>query len=162
MWLEGHTIVQTIFCCLYLQDLEAYVKPIPLFGAFVDGFLLACRRARSAILFSGVYDDEDFVPSLFGIDLEICVHSTVPKEIKERIEKECKSLRNSKSQSAKAVLWRLEFIAEYMLALDDIVEQSSKNHIESAQRRLTTCLGLIEKINQSCDVANPEALKCFD
>merc|ERR1719326_94888 len=104
LWLEGHTIVQTVLSCLYLQDLQAYVKPMPLFGAFVDAFLVACRKARGAILRAGVFDDEDFLPNLFGLDMEMCVFSTAPKEVKDRIEKECKTLRNSKSKAAKAVL----------------------------------------------------------
>lgn len=165
LWLEGHTIVQTFLCCLYLHDLEAFVKPIPLFAAFADAFFMTCRQARGAILRAGVYDDEDFLPSMFGFDLEVCAFSAVPKEIKERIDKECKPLRSSKSQAAKAVQWRLEFIAEYMMALEDLVgdnPSNGKNHLESAQRRLTNCLGLIEKLEQSCELADPEALKCFD
>jgi len=126
---------------------------------------MTCRQARGAILRAGVYDDEDFLPSMFGFELEVCAFSMVPKEIKERIEKECKPLRNSKSPAAKAVLWRLEFIAEYMMALEDLIGESQangKNHLESAQRRLTNCLGLIEKLVQSCDLADPDALRCFD
>merc|ERR1719247_173783 len=163
---SGHTIVQTIWSCLYFQDLQAYVKPIPLFGAFMDAFLVTCRKARCTILKAGVFDDEDFLPNLFGLDLDaMSIYSTAPKEVKERIEKECKSLRNSKSQAAKAVCWRLEFIAEFMCALTDLSGDASpngKNSMEAAQRRLTNCLGLVEKLIQSCDVANPEALRCFD
>jgi len=165
LWLEGHTIVQTLWSCLYLQDLQAYVKPIPLFAAFIDGFLVACRAARGSILRAGVFDDEDFLPNLFGLDLEMCVHSIVPKEVKERIEKECKALRNNKAPAAKAVLWRLEFIAEFMLALTDLggnQTPNGKNHTEAALRRLTTCLGLLEKLSSSCDTAAPDSLKCFD
>merc|ERR1719401_2460636 len=112
LWLEGHTIVQTLLSCLYLQDVELYVKPIAYFGTFVDAFLVVCRRARDAVLRAGVFDDEDFLPSLFGLGnlMEVCVFSENPKEIWQQIEKERKVLKSERSPSNQGLSSRLEFI----------------------------------------------------
>lgn len=36
-----------------------YAAPMPIFGAFVDAFLAACRAARAALMQANIYDDED-------------------------------------------------------------------------------------------------------
>jgi len=170
LWLEGHTIVQTCFCCLYLQDLKKHLKPMPSFGAFVDAFLVACRRARSAVLRAGVFDDEDFMPGMFGIDLEACVFSSEPTEVQQRIEQEVEALRSDSSPCAERVAWRLQFMAEYMLALVALASEASpdvpsgfaKEAPDEARTRLTACLSLLERLKKSAEVPPPERLRCFD
>merc|ERR1719274_562951 len=68
LWLDGHTLVQTILCCLYLQEegLAERLSPMPAFGAFVDALLLVCRTTRRCVLRAGIFDAEDFFPGLFG------------------------------------------------------------------------------------------------
>ena len=46
LWLDGHTIVQTCFSCLYLQDAPRLLKPIPALGSFVDALLVTCQNAK--------------------------------------------------------------------------------------------------------------------
>jgi len=161
LWLEGHTIVQTCFCCLYLHDLERLVKPVPLFGAFVDALLCACRRARSAVIRAGVFDDEDFLPGMFGIDLDLSVFSPDPGEVRKRLEAE----RASLSGDGEAAALRLQFLGEYMLALVELGEEAlpgGQQGTEKARGRLTTCLGVIEKLKQTAGAAEPGELLCFD
>mmetsp|Transcript_23748 Transcript_23748/g.66039 ORF Transcript_23748/g.66039 Transcript_23748/m.66039 type:complete len:720 (+) Transcript_23748:55-2214(+) len=175
LWLEGHTLVQTCFCCLYLQDLEAYVKPVPLLGEFVDAFLLACRRARSAIWTATVFDDEDFLPSLFSFDLEAYVYSSKQSEILARIKKACKTLEKDSSPQAEDVASRLEFMGEYAAALSELHDAVAPSagqppergsigaaSLETAQRRLTSCLRLLEKLSKSARPPPPEVLRAFD
>jgi len=160
MWLEGHTIVQTWFCCLYFHDLEACLRPIPLFGAFADAFLAACRRARCAVLRAGVFDDEDFLPSLFGIDLEASVFSSDPAKIRQRIEAERLKLEGPLAEAAG---WRLELICEYMTALVELEESPDiKKGAQRAQPKLSNCLKLLKKINQNVSPPAEGALRCFD
>eukprot|EP00971_Amphidinium_carterae_P207780 4122913-Amphidinium_carterae.1 len=117
LWMEGHTIVQTIFTCMYLHDMDQLVKPSPVFGAFIDAFLAACRCARDAILRAQVYEDEDFAPGLFNFNLQTCVFSQEPKAILSRIEQECKELGKQKANPmAHAAMWRLDFIGASVLA----------------------------------------------
>lgn len=162
LWLDGHTIIQTCFSCLYLQDVEKHVSPMPLFGAFVDAFLLICRRARAAVLQASVFDDEDFLPSMFGVDLESVVCSAEPGAVFKRIQEELKSLAKDKSPLGTAVAWRLEFIGEYMLALVELGGDPGERCPESAERRLTTCLALIEKLGHAQQQVAAEVLRCFD
>lgn len=170
LWLEGHTIIQTCFCCLYLQDVKKHVRPLPAFAAFVDAFLVACRRARSAVLRAGVFDDEDFMPGLFGVNLEVSVFSSEPGEVRRRIEQEVKALRSNPSPLAEPVAWRLEFLGEYMLALVALINEDpqdapngdAKRFSEDVRQRLTACLGLVERLNKTANPPLPGGLRCFD
>lgn len=168
LWLEGHTIVQTVFSCLYFQDLEATVKPMPLFAAFLDGFLVACREARNAILRAAIFDDEDFLPTMFGIDLEsFAVHSTETGAVKERIDQACKSIKGDQSPGAKAVACRLEFMREYMLALHDFVSprtsgSQARDPFSTSRRKLKACLDLVSNLSKTAAAGVPEVLQCFN
>merc|ERR1719171_1865170 len=113
-------IVQTFFCCLYFQDLERYIKPIPVFGAFADAFLVACRKARNAILRAGVFDDEDFLPNLFGLDLGASVFSADPAKVRSRADRERITLAGMKGGRGEAAALRMELIAEYSSALVEL------------------------------------------
>lgn len=169
LWLEGHTIVQTIFSCLYLQDRERYVQPTPLFGVFIDAFLAACRAARGAVLAAGVFDDEDFLPSMFGIDPDACVFSAKPSEITTSLAEHRKAMskaKGSSSPSSVRVTRRLEFIGEYMAALVDLTKEGASDKSNAAvKRRLETCLGLVEQLGKEEEtdtVARETVLRCFD
>lgn len=174
LWLEGHTIVQTVFCCLYLHDLERCVKPVPLLGAFIDAFLLACRKARAAVWSAGVFDDEDFVPSVFTFDLEACAFSTKQSEVIDRIKKECKSLSQDASPLASEVAARLQFMGDYALALGELVAPqpvqpaNGKKIVgpsEAAAARLTSCLKILEQLKADASKRGtpPEsAMRSFD
>eukprot|EP00442_Polarella_glacialis_P025637 CAMPEP_0115051504 /NCGR_PEP_ID=MMETSP0227-20121206/2383_1 /TAXON_ID=89957 /ORGANISM="Polarella glacialis, Strain CCMP 1383" /LENGTH=767 /DNA_ID=CAMNT_0002435491 /DNA_START=76 /DNA_END=2379 /DNA_ORIENTATION=+ len=174
LWMEGHTIIQTCFCCLYLQDPARLLKPMPAFGAFVDAFLASCRRARDAVIRAGVFDDEDFLPTMFGTDLEVCVFSSDPKEVQKRLAAERSSLKKTGGAAAEAVADRLEFMGEYMLALVDLLDAGpvkvkgsdgklASSRLASAADRLTNCLRLLERMEQSSvGSASSEALRCFD
>eukprot|EP00747_Dinoflagellata_sp_TGD_P107048 gnl/TRDRNA2_/TRDRNA2_170005_c0_seq1.p1 gnl/TRDRNA2_/TRDRNA2_170005_c0~~gnl/TRDRNA2_/TRDRNA2_170005_c0_seq1.p1 ORF type:complete len:816 (+),score=223.31 gnl/TRDRNA2_/TRDRNA2_170005_c0_seq1:322-2448(+) len=183
IWLEGHTIAQTFFCCLYLHDLEAYVKPIPLLGAFVDAFLVSCRQARAGILRACIFDDEDFLPSRFNFDLDVAVFSADAGEVWKRVEQEIKKLSKEKKQpAAERAAWRLQFIGEYMRALMELdigggrpekaaatkgkgsTEAAREAALVKAHSSLLVCLGLIEKLSDSVVALGPESLasRCFD
>jgi hypothetical protein len=171
LWLEGHTIVQTYFCCLYLHDVK-FVKPMPLFGAFVDAFLLACRIARTTVLQANAFDDEDFLPNTFGFDLDAFVFSAVPSEILERIGKERQKLAKDADRLAKEAAARLEFIGDYVMALVDYQEiahagaaastNGRKKTLEKVHDRLASCLRLLEQFRADARPVPASALHCFD
>merc|ERR1719341_280938 len=117
LWLEGHTLVQTAFACLYLHSIEKHVRAMPLFGAFVDAFMVICRTAKQAITHAYIFDDEDFLPSSFGIDLNQCVYSSVPADVAARLKQEQSALSTDQSATAKALRCRFEFMSDYMMSL---------------------------------------------
>jgi len=157
LWLDGHTIIQTCFSCLYLQDPKPLLAPMPAFAAFVDAFLIACQRAHDAVTAAGVFDDEDFVPTMFGADLQACVFSSDPRQVSERISKESGRLRAEKGD---LIACRLDFMEKYMLALVGLKDGPSQNKV--VIERLTKCLQLLERIEATSVAPSDEVLKRFD
>mmetsp|Transcript_23644 Transcript_23644/g.67858 ORF Transcript_23644/g.67858 Transcript_23644/m.67858 type:complete len:757 (-) Transcript_23644:64-2334(-) len=175
LWLDGHTIVQTIFSCLYLQDPQRYVATMPIFGAFVDAFLVACRAARSAVLRANIFDDEDFLPNLFGVDLDACcAFSTKTSEVFESLTRHRKALAKEGGKSgtspASRAARRMEWMGDYMMALaalsreggiDDKARAAARRHIEACQRVVEQLRAEAENGGAAADDC-AGALRCFD
>eukprot|EP00808_Paulinella_micropora_P029596 g2255.t1 len=66
-WHAGHSIVDTLVPCLYLH------KPVlaadSLAQRFIVSFLHSCSLARNLVVKGDVFEEEDFVPPLFGFEL---------------------------------------------------------------------------------------------
>lgn len=168
LWLEGHTIVQTVFCCLYLHDPENLLKPISLFSTFVDALMIACRESLNIILKAGIFDDEDFIPNLFNVNLrDFHVNSSDPKTVAETIDKEVKALRGTgnKQPETQAIISRLDFMKAYMLTLVELAEVDEKQceaRLKKAQSLLRQCTDLLKKLDQSAALGEQDARRCFD
>eukprot|EP00933_Yihiella_yeosuensis_P037955 TRINITY_DN31943_c0_g1_i1.p1 TRINITY_DN31943_c0_g1~~TRINITY_DN31943_c0_g1_i1.p1 ORF type:complete len:761 (+),score=158.82 TRINITY_DN31943_c0_g1_i1:126-2408(+) len=175
LWLDGHTVVQTCFSCLYLQEPERLLKKMPAFGSFVDAFLVACRFAWETVTRAGVFDDEDFLPTMFGVNLEACVFSSDANEIYKLLEAEREKLKKSESPNSQALAFRLEFIGEYMLALAQLLPtllnpdqkaSGNKSGGKGQRAKAIACwnkaLKLLDRLEKSVVSSSPEMLRCFD
>eukprot|EP00930_Biecheleria_cincta_P038070 TRINITY_DN26155_c0_g1_i1.p1 TRINITY_DN26155_c0_g1~~TRINITY_DN26155_c0_g1_i1.p1 ORF type:complete len:739 (+),score=193.05 TRINITY_DN26155_c0_g1_i1:305-2218(+) len=163
LWLDGHTIVQTCWCCLYLQDPARLLRSMPALAAFVDAFLIACRKARDLILAGQVYDDEDFVPTMFKVDLQACAVSSVPSEVSKNIRTQRARLSESNEKDADALACRLEFFGEYTQALMDLSDTGPAKSKPGARKvRFAGCSQALEKLEQHMVPPSEKVLKCFD
>ncbi|CAE7438218.1 NAA35, partial [Symbiodinium sp. CCMP2456] len=158
LWLDGHTIIQTCFSCLYLQDPKRLLAaaPLPELASFVDALLIVCQHAQNAVTAAGVFDDEDFVPTMFGVDLQACVFSSDPQKVSSRLRKECDRLRAEKGD---LVACRLEFMEQYMLA---VVSLTGPNKGEAATAHLAKSLQLLQRMEANAEPPTDEVLQRFD
>lgn len=156
LWLDGHTIVQTCFSCLYLQDAPRLLKPIPALGSFVDALLVTCQNAKDAVNSAGVWDDEDFMPTMFNVDFQdSSVFSTDPIKVNEKLKIE------KERQQDEAILWRLDFIGKYMSALVAL-SRPRPSTLPSAKGLLAKCAQLLPKIEKSAKAPSDAVKKRFD
>ncbi len=81
-WCSGHSLAHTILTCTYTSHesravfqapaaagSESAVKQHPMLGIFVRTLLILCAKVREVVRFADVYDEEDFMPNLFGCDI---------------------------------------------------------------------------------------------
>eukprot|EP00929_Paragymnodinium_shiwhaense_P015375 TRINITY_DN123459_c0_g1_i1.p1 TRINITY_DN123459_c0_g1~~TRINITY_DN123459_c0_g1_i1.p1 ORF type:complete len:756 (-),score=218.86 TRINITY_DN123459_c0_g1_i1:282-2549(-) len=176
MWMEGHTIAQTCFCCIYLHDIEGYVKPQPLLGAFIDAYLLVLRTARAVVLRGGVFDDEDFFPNLFGFELDAQVYSLVPDEILRHLREQREKVLKSSDPFAEAVSSRFSFMEQYLATIlrfqeefdpTTVPENGKKKKSSSKQQstsavQLEKCLRTLEKLQTDALEVTDPVWRCFD
>ncbi|CAJ1408029.1 unnamed protein product [Effrenium voratum] len=156
LWLDGHTIIQTCFSCLYLQDLPRLLA-IPALGSFVDAFLIACQSARDAITCAGVYDDEDFMPTMFGVDLQACVFSSDWQKANEKLKSEQDRLV---AEGCEAAALRLNFMGKYMSALVSLMARVP--NVASAKAHLAKCSQLLPRLAASATEPSDAVKQRFD
>eukprot|EP00913_Durusdinium_trenchii_P028563 g26790.t1 len=157
LWLDGHTIVQTCYSCLYLQDPPRLLTlgqrmakaffPRPLGVAHVAASGGRGRRRRRPVWFGrSISSDrlprEDFMPTMFNVDFQLCVFSSDAVKVNEKLKTEKERQENA------AVALRLDFISKYMSALV-LVAKPKASTLPTAKGLLAKCRQLLEKIKAS-------------
>merc|ERR1719209_1750193 len=94
-WLEGHSLAQTVFTCLYLHHTDRVEEPV-LRAALVT-LLRLVDVVRELVAKAGVYEEEDFQPLTYGFHLcaEVPEQRVVAqcKEAEELLAKEVRRTR---------------------------------------------------------------------
>lgn len=67
-WLEGHSLAQTVFTCLYVHNPDLIEEPA--LKAFALGMLKVCDIAREKVNKAAVFEE---VSSFFALSQCVCV-----------------------------------------------------------------------------------------
>lgn len=122
-WLEGHSLAQTVYTCLYMHDINAIGDQS--LKAFCFGMNNTMKLVKEIILAAAVYEEEDFQPMIFPHPLaEIpneAVYSML-KQAEENLIKATKTATDEQSDLMQAVINRLKFIRFLMDTLNAFFE----------------------------------------
>ncbi|KAG8130703.1 hypothetical protein E2320_017323 [Naja naja] len=66
-WLEGHSLAQTVFTCLYIHNPDFIEDPA--MKAFALGILKICDIAREKVNKAAVFEEEDFQSMTYGFKM---------------------------------------------------------------------------------------------
>uniref|UniRef100_A0AAQ6ANI9 N-alpha-acetyltransferase 35, NatC auxiliary subunit n=1 Tax=Amphiprion ocellaris TaxID=80972 RepID=A0AAQ6ANI9_AMPOC len=66
-WLEGHSLAQTVFTCLYVHNPDLIEEPA--LKAFALGMLKVCDIAREKVNKAAVFEEEDFQAMTYGFKM---------------------------------------------------------------------------------------------
>ncbi|KAG2466283.1 NAA35 acetyltransferase, partial [Polypterus senegalus] len=66
-WLEGHSLAQTVFTCLYVHNPDEIEDPA--MKAFALGILKICDIAREKVNKAAVFEEEDFQAMTYGFKM---------------------------------------------------------------------------------------------
>jgi predicted house-cleaning noncanonical NTP pyrophosphatase (MazG superfamily) len=133
MWYEGFPMAQTLNTCLYLYNPD--VVPDPTLKAFIRAMLQRCNLVREVVLRADLYEEEDFLSSTFGLNLQEKVEEEV--EIYESIKKVEEEL--AKKENVEALLARIRF-AKAMLAAHRNMEKPACKGLDLAKDDLDQAL----------------------
>ena len=181
-WLEGHTLAQTVFTCMYLLETEE-IDNIYL-RAFSQGMVKIVEYMRECICRGGVYAEDDQQGVCFGFNMLTSVaDSSVAAALKEaetkaqvlsehltsRDETTANVLRKDAVEGSKeavalrALLVRIRFTRNFFAFICSLGKGTAQG-IEMAQQKLAQCLSLLDDITSSIDIGtkldpdNPLAL----
>ncbi|XP_040211448.1 N-alpha-acetyltransferase 35, NatC auxiliary subunit isoform X2 [Rana temporaria] len=94
-WLEGHSLAQTVFTCLYVHNPDLIEDPA--MKAFALGILKICDIAREKVNKAAVFEEEDFQSMTYGFKMANSVTDLrvtgMLKDVEDDLQRRVKSTR---------------------------------------------------------------------
>uniref|UniRef100_A0AAR2IP77 N-alpha-acetyltransferase 35, NatC auxiliary subunit n=1 Tax=Pygocentrus nattereri TaxID=42514 RepID=A0AAR2IP77_PYGNA len=99
-WLEGHSLAQTVFTCLYVHNPELIQDPA--LKAFALGILKVCDIAREKVNKAAVFEEEDFQAMTYGFKMANNVTDLrvtgMLKDVEDELQRKVKSTRSRQGE----------------------------------------------------------------
>ena len=163
-WLNGFTLAQTVFSCLYL--LETDRAESPLLQSFSMGVVKTVDYMREFICRGGVYSEDDQHGMCFGFNMLTTVSdTTVAAALKDSDERASTAVRQSvqadrqrergekvvsgETEAIKAVVSRIRFIRN-LFGLMSVLKKRPVGVVQPIRTHLHQCLTLLPDIMTSC------------
>lgn len=150
-WLEGHSLVQTVFTNLYLHQPEKIVEPT--MRAFSYSLLKLVEVLKELISLGSVYEEEDHQPLICGFRLgsEVTNVAQLLKEAEDDIQKKIRATRPKEGEERDArtvvlhdlytaLAGRLRFLRLFYLSLQALTRSDTSEavkQLQSCQETLT-------------------------
>ena len=167
-WLEGHTLAQTVFTCLYLHENTA-IEDLGL-RSFSQAVIKIVEHMRDCISRNGVYAMEDQQVICLGMATTPASDASVGVALKEAEEQTAALLKQVLSNrlevredEVRALLVRQRF-TRAMFSFMTSVSKGTAQAVETACQKLSQCVGLLPEImstvalGEKLDPQNPLVL----
>lgn len=167
-WLEGHTLAQTVFTCLYLHE-SGSLESLAL-RSFSQAVIKIVEHMRDCISRNGVYAMEDQQGISLGMATTLAGDPSVGAALKEAEERTGALLKQvlsnrvkAREDEVKALLARQKF-TRALFSFVTSVTKATPQAMETACQKLSQCLSLLPDIvstvtlGEKLDPQNPIAL----
>uniref|UniRef100_A0A8C6YDZ4 N-alpha-acetyltransferase 35, NatC auxiliary subunit n=1 Tax=Naja naja TaxID=35670 RepID=A0A8C6YDZ4_NAJNA len=124
-WLEGHSLAQTVFTCLYIHNPDFIEDPA--MKAFALGILKICDIAREKVNKAAVFEEEDFQSMTYGFKM-------------------ANSVTDLRHQQCFAVFSRVKFTRILLTVLIAFTKKET-SAVAEAQKLLTQAADLLSAIH---------------
>lgn len=161
-WLEGHTLAQTVFTCMYLLDTSA-IEGICL-RAFSQGIVKTVDYMKSCICQGRVFAEDDQQGVSFGFNMLNGVSDTsVATALKEAEDKAQSLVRHATTSTnaevttisdievLKAFLLRIKLARSLFMFVTSIGKNTAQG-LQSGLQKLSQCISLIDGIISTIDL----------
>uniref|UniRef100_UPI00398E46BC N-alpha-acetyltransferase 35, NatC auxiliary subunit isoform X1 n=1 Tax=Pristiophorus japonicus TaxID=55135 RepID=UPI00398E46BC len=160
-WLEGHSLAQTVFTCLYVHNPDLIEDSA--MKAFALGILKICDIAREKVNKAAVFEEEDFQSMTYGFKMANNVTDLrvtgMLKDVEDDLQRRVKSTRSRQGEERKpevelehqqctAVFSRIKFTRLLLTALIAFTKKEM-SAISEAQKLMTQAADLLPAIQNS-------------
>ncbi|XP_041041665.1 N-alpha-acetyltransferase 35, NatC auxiliary subunit isoform X2 [Carcharodon carcharias] len=160
-WLEGHSLAQTVFTCLYVHNPDLIEDSA--MKAFALGVLKICDIAREKVNKAAVFEEEDFQSMTYGFKMANNVTDLrvtgMLKDVEDDLQRRVKSTRSRQGeernpevelehQQCTAVFSRIKFTRLLLTALIAFTKKEM-SAISEAQKLMTQAADLLPAIQNS-------------
>ncbi|XP_077416930.1 N-alpha-acetyltransferase 35, NatC auxiliary subunit [Vanacampus margaritifer] len=160
-WLEGHSLAQTVFTCLYVHNPDLIEEPA--LKAFALGILKICDIAREKVNKAAVFEEEDFQAMTYGFrmannvtDLRV---TGMLKDVEDELQRKVKSTRSRQGeqrdpevelehQQYLALFNRIKFTRLLLTALIAFTKKETSS-VGEAQKLVAQAADLLSAIHSS-------------
>ncbi|XP_019722671.1 N-alpha-acetyltransferase 35, NatC auxiliary subunit [Hippocampus comes] len=160
-WLEGHSLAQTVFTCLYVHNPDLIEEPA--LKAFALGILKICDIAREKVNKAAVFEEEDFQAMTYGFrmannvtDLRV---TGMLKDVEDELQRKVKSTRSRQGEQRNpevelehqqylALFNRIKFTRLLLTALIAFTKKETSS-VGEAQKLVAQAADLLSAIHSS-------------
>ncbi|XP_030273091.1 N-alpha-acetyltransferase 35, NatC auxiliary subunit isoform X2 [Sparus aurata] len=143
-WLEGHSLAQTVFTCLYVHNPDLIEEPA--LKSFALGILKVCDIAREKVNKAAVFEEEDFQAMTYGFKMANNVTDLRVTGMLKDVEDELQ--RKVKHQQCLALFNRIKFTRLLLTALITFTKKETSSVCE-AQKLVAQAADLLSAIHSS-------------
>lgn len=160
-WLEGHSLAQTVFTCLYVHNPDLIEEPA--LKAFALGILKVCDIAREKVNKAAVFEEEDFQAMTYGFKMANNVTDLrvtgMLKDVEDELQRKVKSTRTRQGeqrdpeverehQQYLALFNRIKFTRLLLTALITFTKKETSS-VGEAQKLVIQAADLLSAIHSS-------------
>ncbi|XP_073402099.1 N-alpha-acetyltransferase 35, NatC auxiliary subunit isoform X3 [Dendrobates tinctorius] len=160
-WLEGHSLAQTVFTCLYVHNADFIEDPA--MKAFALGILKICDIAREKVNKAAVFEEEDFQSMTYGFKMANNVTDLrvtgMLKDVEDDLQRRVKSTRSRQGeardpevelehQQCLAVFTRVKFTRVLLTVLIAFTKKETSPVVE-ASKLISQATDLLSAIENS-------------
>uniref|UniRef100_A0A668AX37 N-alpha-acetyltransferase 35, NatC auxiliary subunit n=1 Tax=Myripristis murdjan TaxID=586833 RepID=A0A668AX37_9TELE len=160
-WLEGHSLAQTVFTCLYVHNPDLIEDPA--LKAFALGILKVCDIAREKVNKAAVFEEEDFQAMTYGFKMANNVTDLrvtgMLKDVEDELQRRVKSTRSRQGeqrdpevelehQQCLALFNRIKFTRLLLTALIAFTKKETSS-VGEAQKLMAQAADLLSAIHSS-------------
>eukprot|EP00064_Thunnus_orientalis_P001999 superscaffoldBa00000139_g2004 len=160
-WLEGHSLAQTVFTCLYVHNPDLIEEPA--LKAFALGILKVCDIAREKVNKAAVFEEEDFQAMTYGFKMANNVTDLrvtgMLKDVEDELQRKVKSTRSRQGeqrdpevelehQQFLALFNRIKFTRLLLTALIAFTKKETSS-VGEAQKLVAQAADLLSAIHSS-------------
>ncbi|MGH0163216.1 UNVERIFIED_CONTAM: hypothetical protein FKN15_053873 [Acipenser sinensis] len=160
-WLEGHSLAQTVFTCLYVHNPDLIEDPA--MKAFALGILKICDIAREKVNKAAVFEEEDFQAMTYGFKMANNVTDLrvtgMLKDVEDDLQRRVKSTRSRQGeernpdvelehQQCSALFSRIKFTRLLLTALLAFTKKETSS-VTEAQKLMIQAADLLSALHTS-------------
>ncbi|RXM29196.1 N-alpha-acetyltransferase 35, NatC auxiliary subunit [Acipenser ruthenus] len=143
-WLEGHSLAQTVFTCLYVHNPDLIEDPA--MKAFALGILKICDIAREKVNKAAVFEEEDFQAMTYGFKMANNVTDLRVTGMLKDVEDDLQ--RRVKHQQCSALFSRIKFTRLLLTALLAFTKKETSS-VTEAQKLMIQAADLLSALHTS-------------
>uniref|UniRef100_A0A8C8JTC9 N-alpha-acetyltransferase 35, NatC auxiliary subunit n=1 Tax=Oncorhynchus tshawytscha TaxID=74940 RepID=A0A8C8JTC9_ONCTS len=160
-WLEGHSLAQTVFTCLYVHNPDLIEDPA--LKAFTLGILKVCDIAREKVNKAAVFEEEDFQAMTYGFKMANNVTDLrvtgMLKDVEDELQRKVKVHRLvinlflcllSQHQQCLALFSRIKFTRLLLTAVIAFTKKETSS-VSEAQKLMQQAADLLPALRSSIE-----------